>query len=409
VFGDGLWSTYKKAVEKKVHMVRATWIEECKKAQTIVSEGLFPPFDMEMYESPHLCKRSRKVRSLQQPNFEDMGEKKIKKRRKKKPVHNVNENEPQIELPDVPTHKTPMKVPDVPTHKTPIKVPEFLRTISKENSFVRTLLSVAEIGPEFEDYVKRPDSPTMSDDEYYTIPLAVQLLRTFLKPQPSSELASSGVATTSAADIAETSGAVGNIISENSKCKSSDCAEFSNSNIDVHKNRPVDTETLATGMCSSQSINKEDQFPNISTSIRVGKGTSLTKRKLFSLPQCDSPEVLNTNVSTVTDEISHLSLQCPYIKEQKNVGGKKKKSLHPVGEISVKTFSGCPPSTSSSTKWKGRQGEEGETVSKVPCSSGRGSVEFVRIAKQPTEKKDKPRKLLRKNLPSLVCTGLHKR
>ena len=200
-----------------------------------------------------------------------------------------------------------------------------------------------------------------------------------------------------------------NIISENSKYKSSDHAEFSNSNIiEVLKNRPVDIETLATRMCSSQSINKKDQFPNISTSTRVRKGTSVRKRKLFPLLQCDSPEMLNTDVSTVTDETSHLSLQCPYIKERKNAGGKKKKSLHPVGEISVKKFSTCPPSTSSSTKRKCRHGEEGETMNKVPCSSRRSSDEFVRIAKQPMEKKDKPRKMLRKKLPSLVCTGLHK-
>jgi len=116
-----------------------------------------------------------------------------------------------------------------------------------------------------------------------------------------------------------------NIISENSKYKSSDHAEFSNSNIiEVLKNSPVDIETLATRMCSSQSINEEDQFPNISPSTRVGTGTSVRKRKLFPLLQCDSPEMLNTNVSTVTDETSHLSLQCPYVKEQKNAGGKKR-------------------------------------------------------------------------------------
>ena len=442
MFNDGLWSTYKKAVKKKVHLVSVTWIEECKKAQTIVSERLFPPYDMGKYESPCLYKRFRKVRSLQ-PDFEDTGEQKIKKRRQKKLVSNVNENEPQIEL------------PDVPTHKTPIKVPEFLQTISNENGLVRTLLSVADIGPEYEKIVNRPDSPTLSEEEDFSVPLAVQLLRKIQTPQSSSELTSSGIeaedrinnthmtdglnyasgaadaqgtsvrkcgqdpqgrnkdllcncvsdenarvevetgntgteicnmnaegnnlsqslphspthgwsgkilltrqckilakntssyrkgkgaknakysisseniqATTSTADIAKTSGAMENIISENSKYKSSDHAEFSNSNIiEVLKNRPVDTETLGTRMCSSQSINKEDQFPNISTSTRVGKGTSVRKRKLFPLLQCDSPEMLNTDVSTVTDETSHLSLQCPYIKERKNAGGKKKEAI----------------------------------------------------------------------------------
>jgi hypothetical protein len=523
VFNDGLWSTYKKAVKKKVHLVSVTWIEECKKAQTVVLERLFPPYDMEKYESPCLYKRFRKVRSLQ-PGFEDIREHKIKKRRQKKLASNVDEIEPKIDL------------PDVQAYKMPIKVPEFLQTISKENGLVRTLLSVADIGPEYEKIVSRPDSPTLSEEEEFSIPLAVRLLRKILNPQSISESASSGVeaedrinsnhmtdglncasgaaatqgtsvrkcgqdpqgrnkdllcncvsdgnarvevetgntgtkicnmnaegsnlsqssphspthglsgkillteqckilakntltyskgngaknakytispeniqATTSTADIASTSGAVENIISENSKYRSSDHTELSNSNIiEVLKNRPVDIENLATGMCSSQSIKEEDQFPNMPTGTRVGKETSVRKRKLFPLLQCDSPEVLNTDVSTVTDETSHLSLQCPYITERRNFRGEKKKSLHRVGETSVKNFSTCPPPTSSLTKWKCRQGEEGESMNKVSCSSRRSSVEFTRIAKQPMGKEDKPQKMLKKKLPSLVCKGLHR-
>lgn len=490
-----------------------TWIEECKKAQTIVSERLFPPYDMGKYESPCLYKRFRKVRSLQ-PNFEGMGERKIKKRRQKKLVCNVNENEPELEL------------PDVTTYKTPIKVPEFLQTISNENGLVRTLLSVADIGPEYEKIVNRPESPTLSEEEDFSIPLAVRLLRKILTPQSGSELTSSGLeagdsvdgihrteglncasgvadiqgtsmrkcgqdpqgrnkdslcncvsdgnarvevetgntgteicnmnaegnnfslslphspthgcsgkiilteqckmlakntlsyskgtgavniqATTSTADIAKTSGAVENIIPENSKYKASDHTEVSNSDIIEVLNQPVDIENLATGMCSSQSINKEDQFPNICRGTRAGKGTSVRKRKLFPLLQCDSPEVLKTDVSAVTDETSHLSLQCPYITERKNSGGKRKKSLHPVGETSMKKFSTCPPSTSFSTNRKCRQGEEGETLNKVSCSSRRSSDEFIRVAKQPMEKEDKPQKTVKKKLPSLVCTGLHR-
>lgn len=178
MFNDGLWSTYKKAVKKKVHLVSVSWIEECKKAQTIVSERLFPPYDMGKYESPCLFKRFRKVRSLQ-PAFEDMGEQKIKKRRQKKLVLNVNENESKIEL------------PEVLTYKKPIKVPEFLQNVSNENGLVRTLLSVADIGPEYEKIVSRPDSPTLSEEEDFSIPLAVRLLRKILTPQSSPELASS--------------------------------------------------------------------------------------------------------------------------------------------------------------------------------------------------------------------------
>jgi hypothetical protein len=532
VFNDGLWSTYKKAVKKKVHLVSVSWIEECKKAQTIVSERLFPPYDMGKYESPCLFKRFRKVKSLQ-PNFEGMGEQKIKKRRQKKLVLNVSENEPTTEL------------PEVLTYKKPIKVPEFLQNISNENGLVRTLLSVADIGPEYEKIVNRPDSPTLSEEEDFSIPLAVRLLRKILTPQSSPELASSGEETgdrinrirmtdgssyasgaadtqgtpvrkcgqdpqernkdlysncvsdgnskvevetgnagteicnmntednnlsqtlipslthdwsdkilltkqykilmknnlsyskgsgaknakysissekfqtmTSTANIVKTYVAIENITSENLNYKSGDHTKVINSNTnEVLKNQPVDSENLAIGMCFSQSMNKEDQFSNISNGTRVCKGTKVRKRKLFPLLQCDSPEVLNTDVSTITDETSHLPLQCPYITEQKNAGGKKRKLLSPVGETSVKKFSTCPPSTSSSTQRKRRQGhkkfcsssnEERETMNKVPCYSRRSSGEFIRVAKQPLEKEDKPRKMLEKKLPSLVCTGLHR-
>jgi len=412
VFKDGLWSTYKKAVKEKVHLVRVTWIQECEKAQTVVSESLFPPPGIEKYESHCPGKRFRRARSLQ-PVFEDTGEQKVKKRRKKKLV------------------------------RKPIKVPEFLRTIYEENALVRTLLSVADIGPEYENIISRPDSPTLSEVGDCPISLPVVLLRRILHPKSRTESASSGVeaedrinsnhvtdglncasgaaatqgtisseniqATTSTVDIANTAGAVENIISENSKYKSSDHTELSNSNIiEVLKNQPVDIENLATGMCSSQSMKEEDQFPNMPTGTRVGKGTSKRKRKLFPLLQCDSPEVLNTDVCTVTDETSYLSLQCPYITERKNFGGKKNKSLHRVGETSVKNVSTCPPSTSSSTKRKCRRGEEGESMKKVSCSSRRSSDEFIRIAKQPMGKEDKPQKMLKKKLPSLVCTGLHR-
>jgi hypothetical protein len=417
-------------------------------------------------------------------------------------------------------------------------VPEFLQNISNENGLVRTLLSVADIGPEYEKVVNRPDSPTLSEEEDFSIPLAVRLLRKILTPQSSPELASSeeeaahrinrtpvtdgsscaslaagiqgtpirkcgqdpqrrnkdmfcnfvsdgnanveaeignagneicnmntegnnlsqsspqspthgrsdkisltkqckilakntlscrkgsGVknakysifsekfqTTTTTANIVKKSGAVENIISENSNYKSGYQTEVSNSkSIEVCENQQVDIENLAVGMHSSRSVNK-------SSGTKVGKGTTVRKRKLFPLLQFDSPEVLSTDVSTVTDETSHLPVQCPYITEWENAGGKKKKSLSPVGETSVKKFSSCQPSSSYSTKRKRRQGhkkfdsssnEEHETMNKVPCSSRSSSDEFIAVAKQPLEKEDKLRKVLEKKLPSLVCTGLHR-
>ncbi|XP_021939001.1 uncharacterized protein LOC110839260 isoform X3 [Zootermopsis nevadensis] len=177
VFNEGLLSTYKKAIKRKVHLVSVSWIEECKNAQTIVSERLYPPFDMAKYESPNLLKKFRKAKSLQ-PDFENV-EEKIKKRRQKKFVSDIKENEPEIEL--LEEH----------TCKKQIKVPEFLQNVSNENGLVRTLLSVADIGPEYEKIVNRPVSPTLSEEEDFSIPLAVRLLRKILTPQPSPELTSS--------------------------------------------------------------------------------------------------------------------------------------------------------------------------------------------------------------------------
>jgi hypothetical protein len=178
VFNEGLLSTYKKAIKRAVHLVSVSWIEECKKAQTIVSERLYPPFDMAKYESPNLLKRFRKVKSFQ-PNFDYRGEWKMKKRQRKKPVTDNKESEPEIEL------------PEALINKKPIKVPEFLQNISNENGLVRALLSVADIGPEYEEIVNRPDSPTLSEEEDFSIPLAVRLLRKILTPQSSPELTSS--------------------------------------------------------------------------------------------------------------------------------------------------------------------------------------------------------------------------
>jgi hypothetical protein len=407
-------------------------------------------------------------------------------------------------------------------------------------------LSVADIGPEYEKIVNRPDSPTLSEEEDLSIPLAVRLLRKILTPQSSPELATSGEeaagrinrtpvadgsscasgaaetegtpmrkcghnlqrrnknmfsnfvsdgnvdieagtgnadteicnlyatkgnnlsqslpqspthgrsdkiplmkqcktlaertlpsneasggknaenstssekfqTTTGTANSIKNSGAVENVMRKNLNYKSGNHTEVSNSKIvDVCENQRVDVENLAAGMCSSQSVNKEDKFPNISSGTRIGKGTSVRKRKLFPLLQFDSLEVLNTSVSVVTEETSHLHLQCPYITEGEIAAGKKRKLLSPAGEPSVKKLPPCPRPTLSSTKRKHSQAykkfdsfsnEELKTTSKVLCSSRSSSDEFIRVAKQPLEKEDKSRKISERKLPSLVCTGLHR-
>lgn len=546
VFNEGLWSTYKKAVKKGVHLVSVLWIEECKIAQTIVSERLYPPFDMAKYESPNLFKRFRKVRSFQ-PDFEDMGEQKIKRRRKKF-VSNVKENEPEIEL------------PEALTYKKQIKVPDFLQNISNENGLVRTLLSVADIGPEYEEIVNRPSSPTPSEEEYFSIPLAVQLLRRILTPQSSPELSSSreeaadrlkvtpgtdgvssaegvddiretpkrqhgqdvkrrnrnlsynfvrdenvvtgaevGSADTeicnlnternnssesspesptfgrsyevplgkhckvpvknnllcnrasetkidkpsmSSAELGTTTGntdsiqksdqknevqkgkkqkcnTVENIIIGNSNNGSSMLSEVSNLKIiEVCESQQVDTESLTAGLCSSQSLNKEDQFPNdVSSDTTVSKQTSVRKRKLLPLQQFNSPEVLD--VSAVMDD-SLLSVQCPYTAEGETIEQKQRKALLFAGETDAMELTPCVSSTSILKTQKHRQIHKEfdfshnekhgtDTVSKVAFSSRNSSHDFFTVSDMPKlKRKNKPQKMLERKLPSLVCTGLHR-
>ena len=172
IFNEGLMSTYKKAIKKNIHLVSVIWIEECKKAQRIVSERLYPPCDIEKYQSPFLLKKFRKVRSYQ-PDFGEIGETRIRRQRKKTAPE--KENEPETEL------------PEYLSYKKKIKVPNFLENASKENELVRALLTVADIGPEYEDVVNRPTSPTLSEEEDMSHPptLAVRLLRKMLTPKSS--------------------------------------------------------------------------------------------------------------------------------------------------------------------------------------------------------------------------------
>ncbi|KAJ9577746.1 hypothetical protein L9F63_005666 [Diploptera punctata] len=171
IFNEGLMSTYKKAMKKNIHLVSVLWIEACEKAQGIVSERLYPPCDIEKYESPHLLKRFRKVRSYQ-PDFGESGE---RRRRRRKKIMPEKENEPEIELPEYPLFQRKMKVPG------------FLESACKENELVRALLTVADIGPEYEEVVNRPTSPTLSEEEDMPNPptLAVRLLRKMLTPKSS--------------------------------------------------------------------------------------------------------------------------------------------------------------------------------------------------------------------------------
>jgi hypothetical protein len=286
VFNEGLLSTYKKAIKREVHLVSVSWIEECKKAQTIVSERLYPPFDMSKYESPNLLKRFRKVRSLQ-PDYDDMGEQKRKRRLRKKLVSDIKENEPEIEL------------PEALTYKKPIKVPEFLQNISNENGLVRTLLSVADIGPEYEEIVNRPDSPTLSEEEDFAVPLAVRLLRKILTPRSSPELTSSG-----------------------------------EKSVDELK-----TEVVANSVCSAPGSSGVQVTPK----KQCGQDVQRKNRNL----SCDFASNTNTDVGAESDNAdveicnAHTDHLCQSLRKSPTLGGADKVSVTKPRKILVKNILSC--------------------------------------------------------------------
>ncbi|XP_063244625.1 microcephalin isoform X2 [Bacillus rossius redtenbacheri] len=81
LFKEGLLSTYNKAMKWHIPLVTVQWIEECKKRECVVSERLFLPSNMDVYQSPDPLRKIKRVKHLH--TDEDDGQKLRKARQKR--------------------------------------------------------------------------------------------------------------------------------------------------------------------------------------------------------------------------------------------------------------------------------------------------------------------------------------
>lgn len=66
VFYNGYRSTYKKAIERKIPLVSALWVKNCKLAKQILDPVNYPPVDIEKYT---VIKERKPVYEIQVNNF----------------------------------------------------------------------------------------------------------------------------------------------------------------------------------------------------------------------------------------------------------------------------------------------------------------------------------------------------
>lgn len=52
MFRDGYRKTYNKAIEHKIPLVSARWVENCQYAKKILDPAEYPPIDIEKYAKP---------------------------------------------------------------------------------------------------------------------------------------------------------------------------------------------------------------------------------------------------------------------------------------------------------------------------------------------------------------------
>jgi len=71
VFKDGNAGNYMKAKKLGIHIVSATWVEECKKQKQVVPENLYPSMSKEKYDSPGLFAKLKKGKSMQVRDLEE--------------------------------------------------------------------------------------------------------------------------------------------------------------------------------------------------------------------------------------------------------------------------------------------------------------------------------------------------
>lgn len=71
VFKDGNPGNYMKAKKIGIHIVSATWVEECKTEKKVVQEDLFPHRSKQNYDSPSVITKLKKGKSMQVRDLEE--------------------------------------------------------------------------------------------------------------------------------------------------------------------------------------------------------------------------------------------------------------------------------------------------------------------------------------------------
>nr|CAD7441537.1 unnamed protein product [Timema bartmani] len=170
VFKEGLMSTYKKAIKWNIPLVSLMWIEESKKNGKVVPEKLFPPYNMEAYESPDPFNKIKRVRRWRLSLEDDTP----KKSRRVKEVC-VEDKTDLIESNAV----CPFATTETMLEKV---FGKDWRMNKHANSGLLALKSVTDL-EELEEALTKSSSPT-SDDENYT-PLGIRLFRRIISSDES--------------------------------------------------------------------------------------------------------------------------------------------------------------------------------------------------------------------------------
>ncbi|CAG2056124.1 unnamed protein product, partial [Timema podura] len=170
VFKEGLMSTYKKAIKWNIPLVSLMWIEESKKNGKVVPEKLFPPYNMEAYESPDPFNKIKRVRRWRL-SLEDDTPKKSRRVKEVCAEDKTDLIESNAVCPFATTERMLEKV-----------FGKDWRMNKHANSGLLALKSVTDL-EELEEALTKSSSPT-SDDENYT-PLGIRLFRRIISSDES--------------------------------------------------------------------------------------------------------------------------------------------------------------------------------------------------------------------------------
>ncbi|GLG92511.1 Putative transcriptional regulator brca1 [Gryllus bimaculatus] len=171
VFNDGNISTYKKAKKRNIPLVSVLWIEACRKAGVKVHESLFPPHQIERYESPAIQKELKKRKIMRFYSDETQ-----------RPSPRQRKGVVQKETPIQPSAETCIENSAV---RKSACAPKWVEEIAGGNGRVRMLVKMTGISKkEFKELVNRPPTPDSDIDLDQNSPLPVRLLRKLAKNLP---------------------------------------------------------------------------------------------------------------------------------------------------------------------------------------------------------------------------------